>query len=177
MPSLAEDYRVKASECAELATKTKDPRSKRVLEQTAEAWSALADGVESTNRREVGATERTGGRRSKPAVLGLSVAGLQLGRFRCSLPNTSPWTCSRSRLLWMCPHWAVLLVVGTPAICQRGGVSIWWGHHRIWDVAATPAQGHQENRCPPRASPERPRAWTGLRPSRGQSGGHTRWRR
>jgi hypothetical protein len=46
MPSLAEDYRVKASECAELAAKTKDPRSKRVLEQTAEAWSALADGVE-----------------------------------------------------------------------------------------------------------------------------------
>src|SRR6202040_964769 len=79
-----------------------------------------------------------------PAVLGLSVAGLQLGRFRCSLPNTSPWTCSRSRLLWMCPHWAVLLVVGTPAICQRGGFSIWWGHHRIRDVAATPAQGHQE---------------------------------
>jgi hypothetical protein len=113
---------------------------------------------------------RTGGRRSKPAVLGLSVAGLQLGRFRCSLPNTSPWTCSRSRLLWMCPHWAVLLVVGTPAICQRGGVSIWWGHHRIWDVAATPAQGHQEidaRRFD--ASPERPRAWTGLRPSRGQS--------
>jgi hypothetical protein len=46
MPSLAEDYRVKASKCAELAAKTKDPQSKRVLEQTAEQWNALADGVE-----------------------------------------------------------------------------------------------------------------------------------
>src|SRR2546430_963409 len=46
MPSLAEDYRAKASECAELAAKTQDPRSKRVLEQTAEQWNALADGVE-----------------------------------------------------------------------------------------------------------------------------------
>jgi len=46
MPSLADDYRAKASECAELAAKTKDPQSKRVLEKTAEQWNALADGVE-----------------------------------------------------------------------------------------------------------------------------------
>ncbi|MGB7830841.1 MAG: hypothetical protein WBL84_01395, partial [Xanthobacteraceae bacterium] len=57
MPSLAEDYRVKASECAELATKTKDPRSKRVLEQTAEAWSALADVLKARTGEKVGATE------------------------------------------------------------------------------------------------------------------------
>jgi hypothetical protein len=46
MPTLADSYRAKASECAELAAKTKDSRSKRVLEQTAEQWNALADGVE-----------------------------------------------------------------------------------------------------------------------------------
>jgi hypothetical protein len=46
MPSLADDYRTKASECAELAAKTQDPQSKRVLEKTAEQWNALADGVE-----------------------------------------------------------------------------------------------------------------------------------
>ncbi len=46
MPTLADDYRTKASEYAELAAKTKDVLSKRVLEQTAELWNALADGVE-----------------------------------------------------------------------------------------------------------------------------------
>jgi hypothetical protein len=46
MPSFAEDYRAKASACAELAARTKDPQSKRVLEQIAEQWNALADGVE-----------------------------------------------------------------------------------------------------------------------------------
>jgi hypothetical protein len=46
MPTTADDYRAKASECAELAAKTKNPRSKRELEQTAEQWNALADGVE-----------------------------------------------------------------------------------------------------------------------------------
>jgi hypothetical protein len=69
MPSLAEDYRVKASECAELAAKTKDPRSKRVLEQTAEAWSALADGVESANRRESRCDrERADDDRNRPSL-------------------------------------------------------------------------------------------------------------
>ena len=46
MLSFPDDYRAKAFECAELAANTKDPRSKRVLEQTAEAWGALADGIE-----------------------------------------------------------------------------------------------------------------------------------
>ena len=36
MPYKAEEYRVKATECAELALKTKDPQSKRVLQLTAE---------------------------------------------------------------------------------------------------------------------------------------------
>jgi hypothetical protein len=49
--SKAEEYRAKASECAELAAKTKDPQSKRVLEQTAEQWHLLADGVEKYGRR------------------------------------------------------------------------------------------------------------------------------
>jgi len=46
MPTLTDEYRAKASECAELAAKTKDPQSKRVLEKTAERWNALADDVE-----------------------------------------------------------------------------------------------------------------------------------
>ena len=46
MLSSAEEYRAKASECAELAAKTNDPQSKRVLEQTAEQWNALANGSE-----------------------------------------------------------------------------------------------------------------------------------
>ena len=46
MPSSAEEYRAKAPECAELAAKTNDPQSKRMLEQTAGQWAALADGVE-----------------------------------------------------------------------------------------------------------------------------------
>jgi hypothetical protein len=46
MPTSAEEYRAKASECAELAAKTNDPQSKRVLEQTAGQWTALANGVE-----------------------------------------------------------------------------------------------------------------------------------
>ena len=47
MRTLADKYRAKASECAELAAKTRDLQSKRVLEQTAEQWNALADGIES----------------------------------------------------------------------------------------------------------------------------------
>jgi hypothetical protein len=46
MPTLTDEYRAKAFECAELAAKTKDPQSKRVLEKTAERWNALADDVE-----------------------------------------------------------------------------------------------------------------------------------
>jgi hypothetical protein len=46
MTSLADDYRAKAVACAELAGKTKDPQSKRALEQSAEQWNSLADGVE-----------------------------------------------------------------------------------------------------------------------------------
>ena len=46
MPSLAEEYRAKASECAELAATTNDPQSKRMLEQTAVQWAALAKGAE-----------------------------------------------------------------------------------------------------------------------------------
>jgi hypothetical protein len=46
MLTIPDDYRAKASECAELAAKTKDPQSKRVLEKTAEQWNALADDVE-----------------------------------------------------------------------------------------------------------------------------------
>jgi hypothetical protein len=46
MPPSAEEYRSKASECSELAEKTNDLQSKRVLEQTAGQWIALANGVE-----------------------------------------------------------------------------------------------------------------------------------
>jgi hypothetical protein len=46
MPTIADDYRAKASECTELAAKTKDAQSKQVLEKTAERWNALADDVE-----------------------------------------------------------------------------------------------------------------------------------
>jgi hypothetical protein len=46
MPTIADDYRAKASECADLAAKTKDAQSRRVLERTAELWSGLAEGVE-----------------------------------------------------------------------------------------------------------------------------------
>jgi hypothetical protein len=46
MPSSAEEYRAKASECAELAAKTNDLQSKRMLEQTAGQWAALAKGAE-----------------------------------------------------------------------------------------------------------------------------------
>ena len=46
MISLADDYRAKAAVCAELAVKTEDPQSKRVMERSAEQWNSLADGVE-----------------------------------------------------------------------------------------------------------------------------------
>ena len=46
MVSLADDYRAKAAACAELAAKTVDPQSKRVIERSAEQWNSLADGVE-----------------------------------------------------------------------------------------------------------------------------------
>jgi hypothetical protein len=46
MPYKAEEYRAKAAECAELALKTKDPQSKRVLQRTAEQWRALADSAD-----------------------------------------------------------------------------------------------------------------------------------
>ena len=46
MPPSAEDCRAKASECANLAAKTRDPFSKLVLEQTAEQWYVLAEGAE-----------------------------------------------------------------------------------------------------------------------------------
>jgi hypothetical protein len=46
MVSLADDYRAKASACAELAAKTNDPQSKRVMERSAEHWNSLADSVE-----------------------------------------------------------------------------------------------------------------------------------
>ena len=46
MPSSAEEYRAKASECAELAARTSDPQSKRVLEETAGQWTVLANGAE-----------------------------------------------------------------------------------------------------------------------------------
>jgi hypothetical protein len=42
----SEEYRTKASECAELAAKTKDPASKRILEETAQQWGELAAGLE-----------------------------------------------------------------------------------------------------------------------------------
>jgi hypothetical protein len=42
----SEEYRTKAFECAELAAKTKDPASKRILEETAQHWTELADGLE-----------------------------------------------------------------------------------------------------------------------------------
>lgn len=43
---LSDDYRGKAAACAELAAKTEDPPSKRVMERSAEQWNALADSVE-----------------------------------------------------------------------------------------------------------------------------------
>jgi hypothetical protein len=46
MMSLADDYRAKAAACAELAAKTEDPQSRRVMERSAEQWNSLADGVE-----------------------------------------------------------------------------------------------------------------------------------
>ena len=45
MVSLADDYRAKAAACAELAAKTVDPQTKRVIERSAEQWNSLADGV------------------------------------------------------------------------------------------------------------------------------------
>jgi len=46
MPFKAEEFRAKAAECAELALKTTDPQSKRVLQLTAERWRALADSAD-----------------------------------------------------------------------------------------------------------------------------------
>ncbi len=46
MPPSAEDSRAKAFHCAELASKTRDRFSKRLLEQTAEQWNVLAVGAE-----------------------------------------------------------------------------------------------------------------------------------
>jgi hypothetical protein len=46
MVSLADDYRDKALACAELAAKTEEPQSKRVMERSAEHWNSLANGVE-----------------------------------------------------------------------------------------------------------------------------------
>ena len=42
----SEEYRTKAFECAELAAKTKDAANKRILEETAQHWTELADGLE-----------------------------------------------------------------------------------------------------------------------------------
>ena len=47
----SEEYRKKASECAELAATTMDPVSKRILEETAQHWNALADGLEKYEAR------------------------------------------------------------------------------------------------------------------------------
>ncbi len=46
-----EEYRAKASECAELAARTRDPASKRILEETAQHWCELADGLEKYGAR------------------------------------------------------------------------------------------------------------------------------
>ena len=46
MPYKAQEYRAKAAECVELALKTKDPQSKRVLQLTAEQWRALTDSAD-----------------------------------------------------------------------------------------------------------------------------------
>jgi hypothetical protein len=54
MPTSAEEYRAKASECAELAARTNDPQSKRVLEQTAGQWTALANGAEKYGAKAIG---------------------------------------------------------------------------------------------------------------------------
>jgi hypothetical protein len=51
MPVKSEEYRTKASECAELAAKTKDLASKRILEETAQHWGKLADGLEKYEAR------------------------------------------------------------------------------------------------------------------------------
>jgi hypothetical protein len=59
MPSSAEEYRAKASECAELAAKTNDPQSKRMLERTAWQWAALAEGAEKYGaKRQLGRRSR-----------------------------------------------------------------------------------------------------------------------
>jgi hypothetical protein len=47
----SEEYRKKASECAELAARTMDPESKRILEETAQHWGELADGLEKYEAR------------------------------------------------------------------------------------------------------------------------------
>jgi hypothetical protein len=47
----SEEYRKKASECAELAATTIDPVSKQILEETAQHWDALADGLEKYEAR------------------------------------------------------------------------------------------------------------------------------
>lgn len=47
----SEEYRTKAFECAQLAAKTKDPASKRILEETAQHWAKLADGLEKYEAR------------------------------------------------------------------------------------------------------------------------------
>jgi hypothetical protein len=39
MPVKSEQYRTKAFECAKLAANTKDPASKRILEETAQHWA------------------------------------------------------------------------------------------------------------------------------------------
>jgi hypothetical protein len=59
MPSSAEEYRAKAFECAEWAARTNDAESKRVLEQTAGQWNALANGAEKYGaKRQVGRRSR-----------------------------------------------------------------------------------------------------------------------
>jgi hypothetical protein len=52
MISKVDEYRAKASECAALAAKTKDPAAKRVLEQTAQQWYELAEGTERYEARK-----------------------------------------------------------------------------------------------------------------------------
>jgi hypothetical protein len=47
----SEEYRTRASECADMAAKTKDPASKRILEETAQHWGELADGLEKYEAR------------------------------------------------------------------------------------------------------------------------------
>ena len=47
----SEEYRAKATECAELAANTRDPASKRILEETARHWDELAAGLEKYEAR------------------------------------------------------------------------------------------------------------------------------